>query len=157
MGSSTVTGNNSTTLTFSPALPAIPDGYYYTIGYFNSYWTTKNFDFLMPGYTKKYRFLNLFADAQPYNMLFGYSIDFAPLAFQKPFQLSSNAPIWGSFTWGNFTWGSFASEFGQANIGSTGRYCQFIFGNTIALQPWRVIRYSISYILKKERPNIVTT
>lgn len=157
LGTAVITSNTSTTLTFTPALPSSPNGYFYTIGYFKSYWKSKNFDFGMTGYTKKYRFLNLFADAENYNMQFGYSVDFAPLDFQKPFNLSSTSPIWGQFTWGQFTWGSFASEFGQANVGATGRYFQAMFGNTIALQPWRVIRYSISYKLKKERPNIVTT
>lgn len=152
-----VTSNTATTLTFASLGTSITTGSAYTIGYFTSYWKTKNFDFMMTGYTKKYRFLNLFADAHNYDMQFGYSIDFAPLAFQKDFHLSSTSPIWGTFVWGNFTWGSFASEFGQANIGSTGRYIQAMFGNNIALQPWRVIKYSISYKLKKERPNIVTT
>jgi hypothetical protein len=152
----TVTSNTSTILTFA-SLAQIPvAGETYTIGYFTSYWKTKNFDFQMPGYTKKYRFLNLFADAQNYNMQFGYSVDFAALAFQKAFRLNSTAPIWGSFIWGDFTWGSIASEFGQANIGSSGRYIQFIFGNNKALQPWRVIHHSIGYKLKKERANIVT-
>lgn len=153
----TVTSNTATTLTFASTSQTPVNGTVYTIGYFSSYWKTKNFDFEMVGYTKKYRFLNLFADAATYNMQFGYSIDFASLGFQKAFKLSSNAPIWGNFTWGNFTWGSIASEFGQANIGSTGRYVQAMFGNNIANEPWRVIKYSISYKLKKERPNIVTT
>lgn len=152
-----VTGNTATTLTFASTTQTPVSGSIYTIGYFDSHWVTKNFDFEMVGYTKKYRFLNLFADAATYNMQFGYAVDFASLAFQKAFKLSSTAPIWGSFTWGSFTWGAIASEFGQANIGSTGRYIQAIFGNNLANQPWRVIRHSISYKLKKERPNIVTT
>lgn len=153
----TVTANSSTTLTFNSTAQTPAAGSVYTIGYFNSFWTSKNFDFEMVGYTKKYRFLNLFADAKNYNMQFGYSVDFQSLGFQKAFKLSTTAPIWGTFTWGQFTWGGNTSEFGQANIGSNGRYIQVLFGNILANQPWRVIRYSISYKLKKERPNIVTT
>lgn len=153
----TVTSNTSTTLTFASTTQTPQPGTVYTIGYFTSYWKSKNFDFQMVGYTKKYRFLNLFADSANYNMQFGFSIDFAPLTFQKAFKLVSTAPIWGSFTWGNFTWGAVVSEFGQANIGGNGRYIQVMFGNNLANQPWRVIRHSISYKLKKERPNIVTT
>lgn len=153
----TVTSNTSNTLTFASTTQTPVAGNVYTIGYFTSYWTTRNFDFEMVGYTKKYRFLNLFADSKNYNMQFGYSVDFSSLGFQKAFKLSSTAPIWGQMTWGNFIWGAVTSEFGQANIGSTGRYIQAQFGNNLANQPWRVIRYSISYKLKKERPNIVTT
>lgn len=156
VGTSIVTSNTSSTLTLSPALPVNSLGYLYTIGYFTSYWKTKNFDFQMIGYTKKYRFLNLFADAANYNMQFGYAIDFASLSFQKAFRLFSTAPIWGSFTWGNFTWGAVASEFGQANLGGNGRYIQVMFGNNLANQPWRVIKQSFSYKLKKLRANIVT-
>lgn len=152
-----VTSNTATTLTFASTSQVPITGTVYTIGYFTSYWKTKNFDFEMTGYVKKYRFLNLFADAFNYNMQFGYAVDFASLSFQKAFKLASTAPIWGNFTWGQFIWGANVSEFGQANIGSTGRYIQVMFGNNLANQPWRVIKQSISYKLKKERPNIVTT
>lgn len=152
-----VTSNTSTTLTFASTTQTPVAGNVYTIGYFISYWATRNFDFEMVGYSKKYRFLNLFADAQNYPIQFGYSVDFNTLGFQKAFNLSSTAPIWGSIIWGAFVWGAVASEFGQANVGSTGRYFQAIFGNNLANQPWRVIRLSISYKLKKERANIVTT
>lgn len=153
----TVTSNTATTLTFASTTQAPAPGNTYTIGYFTSYWKTKNYDFEMVGYTKKYRFLNLFADSANYDMQFGYAIDFGSLGFQKAFQLATTAPIWGEFTWGNFVWGGVASEFGQANVGSTGRYIQVMWGNFLANQPWRVIRHSISYKLKKVRPNIVTT
>lgn len=156
IGTSTVTSNTSTTLTLSTAMPVNTKGYLYTIGYFTSYWTSKNFDFGMIGYVKKYRFLNMFTDSHNYNMQFGYSVDFAPLGFQKAFRLSSNASIWGSFVWGNFLWGGETSEFGQANVGSNGRYIQVIFGNNLANQPWRVIKYGFGYKLKKMRPNVVT-
>lgn len=152
-----VTSNTSNTLTFASTAQTPASGSVYTIGYFNSYWKTRNFDFEMVGYTKKYRFLNLFADAYTYNMQFGYAVDFQSLAFQKAFRLSTTAPIWGTMIWGSFIWGGNTSEFGQANIGSTGRYIQTMFGNTLANQPWRVIRYSFSYKLKKMRPNITTT
>ncbi len=137
-------------------MPIAPQGYLYTIGYFTSYWKTKNFDFGMIGYTKKYRFLNLFVDSHNYDMQFGYAIDFGSLAFQKAFNMSSTAPIWGTFVWGDFIWGGNTSEFGQANIGSMGRYIQAMFGNNLANQPWRVIKMSVSYKLRKERANIVT-
>lgn len=153
----TVTANTATTLTFASTTQTLNPGNVYTIGYFTSYWKSKNFDFEMVGYTKKYRFLNLFADSANYNMQFGFSIDFAPLSFQKAFRLNSTAPIWGQFTWGQFTWGAVTSEFGQANIGGNGRYIQTMFGNNLANQPWRVIKHSISYKLKKVRANIVTT
>lgn len=152
-----VTSNTATTLIFASTTQTPQPGNVYTIGYFTSYWASRNFDFEMVGYTKKYRFLNLFADSSNYNIQFGFSVDFTSLGFQKAFKLASTAPIWGQMTWGQFTWGGATSEFGQANIGSNGRYIQVIFGNNIANQPWRVIRYSISYKLKKERPNIVTT
>lgn len=132
----------------------------YTIGYYDSYWVTKNFDFNMTGYIKKYRFFNLFIDSALYPIRFGYSIDFQPLDYQKPFNLSSGGLIWDpTLNWGPDTgnWGSYSSQFGQANIGSTGRYFQAKFGNNLANQPWRVIKYSVSYKLKKQRPNIVTT
>jgi hypothetical protein len=152
----TIISNTSNTLTFAAtALPT--NGQVYTIGYYTSYWKSKNFDFNMIGYIKKYRFLNLFVDSAQYNMQFGFSIDFVSLSFQKAFKLVSNAPVWGQFVWGNFFWGGITSEFGQANIGSTGRYIQIIFGNNLANQPWRAIHYSLSYKLKKQRPNIVTT
>jgi Fe-S cluster assembly iron-binding protein IscA len=157
----TVQSNTSTTLTFTTTLSsAVSSGTQYSIGFYTSYWTTNAKDFGMTGYSKKYRFFNLFCDSQLYNILFGSSIDFQPLNFQKSFNLTSGALTWGQMglLWGptSGVWGSFASEFGQANIGSTGRYCQFIFGNNLANQPWRAIHYSVSYKLKKMRPNVVT-
>lgn len=156
-----VSSNTSTTLTVASWTAGSPDNTsVYTIGWYDSYWTTKNFDFGMTGYTKKYRFFNMFIDSELYPIRFGYSIDFQSLAYQKPFNLSSGGLIWNpSLLWGPNTgnWGSYSSQFGQANIGSTGRYFQAKFGNNLANQPWRVIKYSISYKLKKMRPNIVTT
>ncbi len=152
-----ITANTATTVTFAVVSSAPAAGSTYTIGYYDSYWTTKNFDFGMTGYTKKYRFFNLFIDAQLYPIKFGYSVDFQPLAYQKALNITSGAQVWGSGTWGVGNWGSYSSLFAQANIGSTGRYIRFKFGNDLANQPWRAIKYSISYKLKKERPNIVTT
>lgn len=151
-----VQSNTATTLTFTTTISAVSAGTQYSIGYYTSYWKTNIKDMGMTGYSKKYRFFNLFCDSEIYSILFGVSIDFYPLSFQKAFNLSSNSPIWGSFTWGNFVWGSSVSEFGQANIGSTGRYSQFMFGNNLANQPWRALHYSVSYKLKKLRPDIVT-
>lgn len=156
-----ITANTSTQITvvsWSGTPPAASS--VYTIGYYDSYWITKNFDFEMTGYVKKYRFFNLFIDSALYPIKFGYSIDFQPLDYQKPFNLSSGGLSWSpAINWGPSTgnWGSYSSLFGQANIGSTGRYIQGKFGNNLANQPWRVIKYTISYKLKKQRPNIVTT
>lgn len=152
-----VQSNTATTLTFTTTIVSPGVGTPYSIGYYTSYWKTNIKDFSMTGYSKKMRFLNLFCDSEAYNILFGSSIDFVPLSFQKPFKLASSAPVWGSFVWGSFTWGSFVSEFGQANIGGTGRYLQVMWGNNLANQPWRTLHYSVSYKLKKLRPNIVTT
>lgn len=156
-----ITANTSTQITVGSWSNGTPDTTsVYTIGWYDSYWITKNFDFGMTGYTKKYRFFNLFIDSALYPIRFGYSIDFQPLAYQKPFNLSSGSLIWDpSLTWGIATgnWGSYSSQFGQANIGGNGRYIQVKFGNNLANQPWRAIKYSISYKLKKARPNIVTT
>lgn len=155
-----ITANTSTQITvaWSGGTPGV--GSIYSIGWYNSYWKTKIFDFQMTGYTKKYRFFNLFCDSQLYPIKFGYAFDFAPLNYSKPFNITSGALVWGPpLVWGPSTgsWGTYSSEFAQANIGGTGRYCQFMFGNDLANQPWRAIKYSISYKLKKQRPNIVTT
>lgn len=152
-----VVSNTATTLTFSSTATTPAAGQVYTIGYYDSYWTTKVMDFEMVGYTKKYRFFNLFIDSAIYPILFGSSIDFQPLNYQKAFKLSSNAPIWGTMIWGSFIWGSYSSLFAQASIAATGRYLQAKFGNNLANQPWRASSASVNYKLKKERPNIVTT
>lgn len=156
-----VTANTSTSATVASWSAGAPDSSsVYTIGWYDSYWVTKNSDLEMTGYIKKFRFFNFFIDAESYPILFGYSIDFQPLAYQKPLNLSSSALDWGTaLNWGPDTgnWGFFSSEFAQANIGSTGRFLQVKFGNNLANQPWRVIKYSISYKLKKMRSNIVTT
>lgn len=160
-GVAVITANTGTQVTVASWPNGTPDSTsVYTIGYYDSYWVTKNFDFEMTGYVKKYRFFNLFLDSAAYPIKFGYSIDFQPLDYQKPFNLSSGGLDWGtSLNWGPSTgnWGSYSSEFGQANIGYTGRYLQVKFGNDLANQPWRAIKYSVSYKLKKMRPNIVTT
>lgn len=161
-GVAVITANTGTAVTVASWPNGTPDSTsVYTIGYYDSYWVTKNFDFGMTGYTKKYRFFNLFIDAENYPIKFGYSIDFQPLDYQKPFNISSGALTWDptNLVWGPSTgnWGSYSSLFGQANIGSTGRYIQFKFGNNLANQPWRAIKFSISYKLKKMRANIVTT
>lgn len=161
-GIAVITANTSTQVTVASWPNGTPDSTsVYTIGYFDSYWITKNFDFGMTGYTKKWRFFNLFVDAESYPIKFGYAIDFQPLDYQTPFNLSSGGLTWDptDLMWGPSTgnWGSYSSEFAQANIGFTGRYIQFKFGNNLANQPWRVIHYSVSYKLKKLRPNIVTS
>lgn len=153
-----VTGNTDTGLTVTSWTGSAPAANStYTIGYFTSYWKTKNFDFDMPGNVKKYKYLNMFIDTANYPIRVGNSIDFQTLGFQKDLNLSSSAPIWGTFIWGSFIWGSAGSQFAQVNIAGTGHYIQSIFGNDKALQPWRVLKYSYSYKLKKVRPNIVTT
>jgi hypothetical protein len=156
-----ITANTTDAVTVASWSNGTPDSTsIYTIGWYNSYWKTKQFDFGMVGYVKKFRFWNFFIDSELYPIQFGYSIDFQPLAYQKDLNLLSGGLVWGSpLVWGPSTgnWGFFTSEFAQANIGNTGRYVQGIFGNNLANQPWRVSSYSISYKLKKLRPNIVTT
>jgi hypothetical protein len=157
-----ITANTATGLTVASWSAGTPDSTsVYTIGWYDSHWVTKNFDFGMTGYIKKYRFMNFFIDSEPYPILFGTSIDYQPLEYQKPLNLSSGALDWGAseLVWGpsSGNWGSYSSEFAQANIGNSGRCFQAIFGNNLANQPWRVIKYSISYKLKKLRPNIETT
>lgn len=161
-GVAVITTNNATSLTVASWPNGTPDSTsVYTIGYYDSYWITKNFDFDMTGYTKRYRFFNLFVDSESYPILFGYALDFNSLDYLTPFNITTGALHWGDsgLLWGPSSgqWGSFSSQFAQANIGSTGRYIQFKFGNNISMQPWRAIKYSISYKLKKQRPNIVTT
>jgi hypothetical protein len=157
-----VTENTNDSLTVASWSAGTPDTTsVYDIGYFDSWWKTRNLDMQMVAYTKKFRFFNLFLDTELYPIQFGYSVDFNQLGFQKSLNLTSNAVVWGQagITWGQagVLWGSQASEYAQANIGSTGHYIQFIFGNNRSNQPWRAIHASISYKLKKVRANIVTT
>lgn len=157
-----ITANTGTQVTVASWTGGTPDATsVYTIGYYDSYWVTKVFDFGMTGYVKKYRFFNLFIDSAAYSIKFGKSIDFQPLSYDTPFALSSGSLTWNpaTLTWGpsSGNWGSYASEFAQANIGGNGRYIQLKFGNNIASKPWRALKYTISYKLKKQRPNIVTT
>lgn len=157
-----VASNTATTLTFTTTLStAVTAGIQYSIGYFTSYWKTKIFDFEATGYSKKYRFYNLFIDSENYPVLFGSAIDYAPCAFQKQFKMGTQSLFWDSgIYWDTpgLIWDSNAgSIFGQANIGGTGRHVQVIIGNNLANQPWRAIKQSFQYKLKKERTNIVTT
>lgn len=160
-GVAVITANTGTKVTVASWPSGSPDSSsVYTIGYYDSYWITKNFDFNMTGYMKRYRFFNLFVDAANYPIKFGYSVDFQPLDYQTPFNITSGALTWdpADLLWGPSTgnWGSYSSLFAQANIGSTGRYIQFKFGNNLAMQPWRAIKFSVSYKLKKMRSNVVT-
>lgn len=154
-----VTSNTSNTLTFTPAIPTPPTGNDYTIGYYDSYWTTKDFDFQAPGNVKKYRFFSLFADSALYSILFGYSIDFAPLSYSKSIPLSKGLYTWNPtlYQWGQagLTWGTYSSTFVQAAVAGNGRYIKARFGTNKANQPWRAIMCSFEYKLKKKRPNIV--
>lgn len=157
-----VQSNTSTTLTFTTTLSsAIGSGTPYSIGYFTSYWKTKIFDFEATGYSKKYRYFNLFLDQENYNILFGSAIDYAPCNFQKAFNMGSASLFWDAvgLFWDatGLIWDSNTSSiFGQANVGGTGRHIQVIFGNNLANRPWRVVKESFQYKLKKERTNIVT-
>lgn len=156
-----IQSNTATTLTFTTTISLVSAGTQYSIGYFTSYWKTKPFDFQATGYTKKYRYYNLFIDAENYPVLFGSAIDYAPCTFQKQFNMGLQSLFWDSgINWDTpgLIWDSnFGSIFGQANIGGTGRHVQIIIGNNLANQPWRAIKHSIQYKLKKERSNIVTT
>lgn len=155
-----VTSNTLTTLTFASTTFTPSAGQQYTVGYYDSYWTSKQFDFGMTGYSKVYKFFNLFVDSETYPILYGQAVDYAPLNYQKYFNLSSSALLWGSIglVWGpsSGVWGSSSAEFAQANIGATGRYLRIKFGNNLANQPWSSSHYSVSYKLKRQRPNIVT-
>jgi len=158
-----VASNTSTTLTFTTTLSAaVSSGTQYSIGFYTSYWTTKQHDFEATGYTKAYRYYNLFCDNENYPILFGYATDYAPLAFQKFFNMGTQSLFWDTsgLDWdvSGDIWDSNAgSIFGQANIGSAAMVIQFITGNNLANQPWRAIKYSTQYKLKKERTNIVTS
>lgn len=156
-----VASNTPTTLTFTTTVTAPTAGLQYSIGYYTSYWKSKIFDFGMTGYTKKYKYLNLFLDSENYPILFGSGIDYAACAFQKAFNMGGQSLTWdeSGIFWDapGLTWDTQAiSIFGQANIGGTGRHIQMIAGNNLANQPWRMIKYSWNYKLKKERTNIVT-
>lgn len=158
----TVQSNTATTLTFTSSITAPAAGTPYSIGYYTSYWKTKIHDFGATGYTKAFRYFNLFCDAEQYNIYIGNAIDYAPLAFQKSFNLSTNPLDWdqAGINWdtAGLIWDSNqASVFGQANIGGAGRHIQTIIGNNLANQPWRAIKYSYQYKLKKERTNIVSS
>lgn len=160
--SGVITNNSAVQLTVSSWSGAAPGaGSVYTIGWYNSYWTTKWFDFSMTGYVKKYKYFNLFIDAASYPIRFGFAMDFHPLNYQKNLNLTSGSLLWGQAgaTWGQsgLSWGSYASEFAQANVAGMGRYIRYIFGNNLANQPWRVLKHSTTYKLKKMRANILTT
>lgn len=153
------TGTQITVASWSGTAPAANSTY--SIGWYDSYWTTKWFDFGMTGYTKKYKYFNLFIDAETYPIKFGFATDFNALNYIKSLNLTSGGLVWGQagIVWGQagYYWGSVASEFAQANIAGTGRYVRYKFGNDLASQPWRVLQHSTTYKLKKERPNILTT
>jgi hypothetical protein len=116
----------------------------------------------MTGYSKKYRYFSLFCDSENYPILFGAAIDYAPCVFAKEFNMGAASLSWdqAGLNWdaSGLVWDTQAvSIFGQANVGGTGRHIQCMFGNNLANQPWRAIKYSFNYKLKKERTNIVTT
>ena len=157
-----VASNTSTTLTFTTTLSnAVASGTQYSIGYYTSYWTTKWHDFEANDYTKSYRYFNLFCDVQQWNMLFGYAIDYASVGFQVPFNLGGINLTWGEagLVWGanSGTWGTYESVFGQGGIASQGRRIQCIIGNNLANQPWRAIKYSFEYKLKRLRTNLFSS
>lgn len=154
---STITSNTANSITFSPALsPAPGAGSVYAIGGINSYWTTKIFDFEMPEMTKKYKYLNVFADSAAYNLMVGISINQQPLSYTQTIDLSGGGSNWGSFTWGSFTWGGSTGTFRRANAAGQGRFFQSRFGTQGSQQPWLIRSYSISHKLKKNRPDKVS-
>lgn len=122
-----ITANTATGITVGSWTGGTPGaGSTYTIGWYDSYWTSKWFDFEMIGYTKKYKFCNLFIDAEAYPIQFGFAIDFNLLDYMKNVNLLSGGLTWGQsgITWGmsGYQWGSYSSEFAQANIAGVGRY-----------------------------------
>lgn len=152
----TITGNTSNTITFSPAFSIPPGaGSAYTIGGINSYWTTKVFDFGMPEMTKKYKYLNVFANAAHYDLLIGISINQQPLSYTQVIDLSGGGFKWGDFTWGapGLVWGGSSGTFRRANAAGQGRFIQARWGTMGSERPWLIRSYSISHKLKKNRPD----
>jgi hypothetical protein len=154
-----VASNTSTTLTLTTTLGTAPTtGSVYTIGYYTSYWKSKIFDFGLNEWTKKYKYFNIFADSATYNLQVGFSLSFQALAFQQTTSLNTSNAVWGQANtyWGSpaIAWGTKVSVQKRVNISGQGRTIQAIFGNNLANQPWRVIRYSFTYKLKKERGDV---
>lgn len=151
----TITSNTATVLTVSgmSATPSINQPY--TIGGYNSYWKTAIFDFDAPQMSKRYKYLNVFVDAQAnYSLQVGVSIDFSILGYNlTPLSLASGATLWDQvgITWdqAGITYDLVASLFKRAGLPGKGRYIQFIFGNFNGNQPFRVFSYSVSYKLKR--------
>lgn len=151
-----VASNTANTLTFTTPLGVtLAAGSVYSIGYYMSYWKTKIFDFGLNEWTKKLKYFNIFVDSATYNLQVGFSLSFQPLAFQVGVPLNTSNAVWGQANtfWGQagITWGSKSSVQKRINIGGQARTVQTIFGNNLSNQPWRVIRYSYTYKLKKER------
>lgn len=152
----TITANTTDTLTFSPAFSVPPGpGSVYAVGGINSYWTTKIFDFGMPEMTKKYKYLNVFADTAHYDLLIGISINQNPLSYSQVINLAGGGFMWGSFTWGapDVIWGGSSGTFRRANAAGQGRFIQSRWGTVGSDQPWLIRSYSISHKLKKNRPD----
>lgn len=161
---STITANTATALTVSPAWTTTPDATsVYSIGFINSYWKTKWFDFNMPEMRKKYKWLNIFCDTANWLMNVGIATGFQKFAFSQALPLSSGALSWegpsGPDTWGEAgkSWGAASSEFGRLIIGAQDRFIQAGWGTVKSGQPWRVFRYSMTYKEKKESPDIIST
>lgn len=153
-----VASNTATQLTLTTPLgTTLAAGTVYSIGYFTSYWKTKIFDLGKIEWTKKFKYFNVLVDSANYNIQFGFSYNFQPLGFQLTSSLAGSALTWGQagITWGQagYSWGSKSSLEKRVNMSAQARQVQAIFGTNLANQPWRVIRYSIMYKLKKARPD----
>lgn len=154
----TITSNTSNTLTisgmgFTPSIGSI-----YTIGGYNSYWKSRIFDFDAPAMTKRFKYLNIFADSEAnYSLQVGCSIDFSPLTFNLPAaSLSSGAATWdlaATYYDAAVYYDSKTSLFRRAGLPGQGRFLQVMMGNYNANQPWRMFEYSVTYKLKKSRPS----
>lgn len=155
----TVTANTATVLTISGMSAAPSTGLAYTIGGYNSYWKSRVFDLDAPQMSKRFKYLNIFTDSEAnYSLQWGVALDFAALDFnQTPLSLSAGSYTWdqAGVTWdqAGVTWDSKSSLFKRGGLPGQGRFIQVMFGNFNANQPWRVFSYSISYKLKKARPN----
>lgn len=155
----TITSNTSNTLTISGIVTAPGLGSQYTIGGYNSYWKSRIFDFDSPAMSKRYKYLNLFMDSEAiYNLLVGVSLDFSPLTYNLPsVPLGAGNTVWdnvlASWDGSGLYYDNKLSLFRRAGLSGQGRFIQVIFGNNLANQPWRVFDYSITYKLKKSRPN----
>lgn len=153
-----VTSNTATVLTVSGLSGAPTVNLAYTIGGYKSYWKSKILDFGVPEMSKRYKYLNLFADSEAsYSLQVGIALDFSNLDFnQAPLSLNAGTVQWDQvgIQWdqAGVYYDTKLSLFKRSSMPGTGRFAQVMFGNFNANQPWRVFEFTISYKLRKARP-----